>query len=154
MLYKQCCDLREKKNKEDPKHWKQELVGVYNYAAWVVACHNMWTANEDTKKLYNETYKLQSLDWTDGRRPIKIAEYPVFFLFALVDSIEPIKVVKDAFLLDRILIEVSDEMIKVDVKLACGCRERLNGNMDKLNGWLTNVHVEEGTNARRICLHL
>ena len=151
MLYKQCCELRKKNHQQTPEHWDPRLDKVYNYAAWVVACHNMWTANENTKKLYNETYKLRSLDWTDGTRLIKIADYPVFFLFALVDSIEPIKVVREASLFDRIYVEVADEMLKVDVKLTCGCRERLHGNMDKLNSWLTNVHTQGDT--RLICLH-
>ena len=78
-------------------------------------------------------------------------EHPFLFLFCLVDTIEPVKVVEDIRLLDKIDMEIAEEGLKIDIKLICQCRNRLLSNIEGLKDWLTNVSVSGNTG--RICLH-
>ena len=159
-LYAELCAVQEKKKKSrsEKKWWKDELKDIFNLAAWVVACHNIWTVREDVEE-DAEKYRKDHLKALiigkdkEGKLCYKIHlhEHPFLFLFCLVDSIEPIKVVKDVTLLDKILLEISGEGVKIDVLLTCACHDKLLENIDNLKSWLTNTSVKGDTG--RICLH-
>lgn len=148
MLYHDCCKIREENANNEEGKWDPRLVNVYNYAAWVVACHNIWTAKE--KNEYHEA-GLEALDWLDGRRPISSIDHPVFFMFCLLDSIEPIKVIRDTELLDKLLIEMDDEALVIEILFKCACRNKMDERIKDLNNWITTASQSEGT--WRICLH-
>lgn len=159
-LYAEMCAVQQKKKKKrsDSKWWKDELKDIFNLAAWVVACHNIWTVKEENDEdaaKYRDAH-LESLiigKDKEGKLCYKIhlREHPFLFLFCLVDSIEPIKVVKDVKLLDKILMDIADEGIKIDVQLTCGCHDKLLSNFSDLNNWLTKTSV--AGDIARICLH-
>ena len=158
-LYAEMCAVQKNKmNRKDKKWWKDELKDIFNLAAWVVACHNIWTVKEENDEdvaNYRAAH-LESLIIGKDKEgnlcyKIHLREHPFLFLFCLVDSIEPIKVVKDVNLLDKILLDIADEGIKIDVQLTCGCHDKLLDNIRNLNDWLTKASVTG--DIGRICLH-
>lgn len=142
VLYRDLCNIRRKKEQRETKavvngFWKTELEQIFSYAASVVICHNMFFESKDSV-LY-KTSGLTGLMKDEGEYPIKIEEHPIFFLFCLVDSIEPIKVVKDVNLLKKITLTITDKTIKFDTTLNCGCADKLIRNFTGLNSWLCKV---------------
>ena len=159
-LYADLCNIRDSKSKAATDDWwNEDLKIIFNLAAWVVACHNIWTikedADEDKLKAYRDAHLEKLILGKDEegkiKRLIHPQEHPFLFLFCLVDSIEPVKVVKDVNLLDKILLEIADEGIKIDVQLTCGCHNKLLNSIRDLDNWLTKVSVTDDTG--RICLH-
>ena len=161
-MYAELCSIQEKKKKlqnEDSKWWKDELKVIFNLTAWVVASHNIWAITESAKEDKIIRYKEAGLEKLILKRNqegnldylIKLEEHPFLFLFCLVDTIEPVKVVEDIRLLDKIDMEIAEEGLKIDIKLICQCRNRLLSNIEGLKDWLTNVSVSGNTG--RICLH-
>lgn len=59
--------------------WGKELIAIYNMAAWVIICHNLWPS---MMKGYEK-----------GKKYISLTENPLLFLFCLVDTIDPVKFV-------------------------------------------------------------
>ena len=157
-LYADLCKIREKKARTaQDGWWKKELEDIFNLAAWVVACHNIWTTQEDCNNV--ETYKGKKLEPlilkkdNEGKLKylINLQEHPLIFLFCLVDTIEPIKIIEDASLLDKIRMEITDEAISIEIELICGCRTRLLKNIRSLNDWLTKSEIEGNTGI--VCFH-
>lgn len=142
VLYRDLCNIRKKKEEQETQafkngFWKPSLEQIFSYAASVVICHNMFFESNDSV-LYKK-YGLTGLMKDEGEYPIKLEECPIFFLFCLVDSIEPIKVVKNVNLLKRITLEITDRTIKFDTTLTCGCADILKKNFTSLNSWLCKV---------------
>ena len=131
--------------------WNDGLRKLYNYAAWVITCHNMWTASGRDSIILYKKRKLDSLVWQKGTYPIDPDRYPVFFLFCLIDSMEPIKVVHDTSLLEKIDVEISDKGLSLEYNMLCGCRDALTNKVDSLKDWLTRV--EGNNNKRYICMY-
>ena len=158
-LYADLCAIQERKKmqRSNKSWWKDELKVIFNLAAWVVACHNIWSTQEDNDNV--ETYRGKNLEAlilerdNEGKLQylIKLEEHPLLFLFCLVDTIEPIKIVEDVSLLDKIRLEIADEGIRLEIDLICGCRTRLLKNIRSLNDWLTKTEIEG--NIGRICFH-
>lgn len=157
-LYADLCKIRRKKGKNAQNGWwKKELEEIFNLAAWVVACHNIWTTQEDSVNV--ETYRGKNLEALILKRDnegklkylINVEQHPLLFLFCFVDTIEPIKIVEDVSLLDKIRMEIADEEISIKIELICGCRTRLLKNIHSLNDWLTKTEIEGNTG--RICIH-
>lgn len=157
-LYADLCKIRKKKAETaQDGWWKKELEDIFNLAAWVVACHNIWSTQEDSDNV--ETYRGKNLEAlilerdNEGKLQylIKLEEHPLLFLFCLVDTIEPIKIVEDVSLLDKIRMEITDEAVSIEIELICGCRTRLLKNIRSLNDWLTKTEIEG--NIGRICIH-
>lgn len=145
-LYHDLCDIRQKKH--DANHnnavengfWRPSLEKIFAYAASVVICHNIFfaTNQEDAKKY--RMFGLSSLINTEKKYNITLQDYPVFFLFCLVDTLEPIKVVKDVELLSKILYDISSDKITCQIDLKCGCKDRLIKNIRELDTWLCHVN--------------
>lgn len=140
ILYHDLCDIRRTHKNNKPRqfnkgYWKDELELIFAYAASVVLCHNIFFAsNPLTKELYIK-FKLGSLI-TNKKYKINLKEYPIFFLFCLVDSIEPIKVVKDVKSLKKISIDINYNTLSFKTTLKCGCGEKILNNINSLNDWL------------------
>lgn len=153
-LYNDCCRIRSEKAKDyNGDVWKPGLVSVYNYVAWIISCHNIWTVREgdDSVGLYHE-FGLDKLILKDDDYPISPVEHPVFFLFCLVDTIEPIKVVRDTSLLEKIVVNISDDEISYEVQLKCSCRDTLMKRAGGLNDWLTKASCTD--NVAKISIKL
>lgn len=144
-MYKSLCDIRGEQEKNSWNNgklgWEKELEHIYNIASWVVLCHNIWFVQEDEKcncELY-EKFNLNSLVLENGRYIIKIDKHPLFFFFCLIDTIEPIKVVKDSALLEQIDITVGKKEIVISSNLKCECSDRYLKGVSGLSGWLTKT---------------
>ncbi len=153
ILYRDLCKIRnEQFNSDKPKTilcWEEALDNVYSYASWVILAHNIWFV-KDSDECAKSNYKkvgLQDLIFKENNGeinyPISIGEHPFLFLFCLVDSIEPFKIVKDISLLDEIMIEVKSDQIILESNLKCGCHDALLNKAVDLNNWLTNAKIVE-----------
>ncbi|MCQ2197014.1 MAG: hypothetical protein MJZ60_05800 [Bacteroidaceae bacterium] len=151
-LYNDCCRIRSEKARDNNRNgWKHELVSVYNYVAWIISCHNIWTVSEGDESVDKyHGFGLDKLILKDGDYPISSVEHPVFFLFCLVDTIEPIKVVRDTSLLENIVVEISDNEISYEVQLKCSCRDTLMKRAGGLKDWLTKASCTD--NVAKISL--
>lgn len=89
---------RNKKNK-DELFWHPSLDKQYAEVAAVIASHNIWFANWESKESY-ETFQMNELI---GHSQVNISESPLLFLLGLVDSIDPTKIFKDNINKDEIL---------------------------------------------------
>lgn len=81
--------------------WKEELDELYHYVAWIILSHNIWMKRDNDKKI--EEYKnagLNSLIMSSIKNgdddhyieyKIKFEEYPLYTLFCIIDTIEPLK---------------------------------------------------------------
>lgn len=144
---------RIRKDKEQKQHsninnknsafklsWEKELLNIYRIASNIVMCHNIWMVKEnslDASKLYKG--KLKQLIYKEGEYKIRFNVYPLFFFFCLIDSIEPIKVVKEISYLKQIMIEVTDSYIKIKSEMECGCHENYLNKIRGIGNWLTPV---------------
>ena len=159
-LFSDLCYIRENEFirqqclgvKASPLCWEEPLVNIYNYASWIILAHNIWYVNEDdncNSKRYRP--KLNSLILKKNERKININDHPFFFLFCLVDSIEPYKLVKVNNLLDKIQIELTNNELIIESNLECGCHKVLLNKATNLNDWLT-VSKRINDNSVRIQL--
>lgn len=125
--------------------WDKTLIPYYRLAASVVICHNMWFVNEDENEVEAKAYKsigLQGLVKRTGVYKIDLQKYPLFFLFCLVDAVEPIKRVKDIKMLDKISLSLDVDMIAISLDDKC---PRLEDYLDRigLDSWLTPSYRED-----------
>lgn len=121
--------------------WSPYLQEIFSDVAWIVICHNIWFKRIDDveDRLEYEYYGLNDLLLKKGEYKIDLNKSPLFYLFCLVDSIDPIKVVKDTELLDKIDIEINDKEITINSSLKCGCKDIYYKNIRQLNQWLTKT---------------
>lgn len=157
-MYKSLCDIRSEQEKNSWKNdkicWEKELEHIYNIASWVVLCHNIWFVQKNEKcncELY-EKFNLNSLVLEKDKHKIKIDRHPLLFFFCLIDTIEPIKTVKDSSLLEQIHISFGEKEIVISSNLKCGCGDKYLKDVGDLNDWLTKTKRED--NQVKIALDL
>lgn len=161
ILYRDLCKIRnEQHSSDEPKSilsWEPQLDKVYNYASWIILAHNIWFVREKDKcgaKCY-ESKKLKKLilKENDGvpKYSISLKKHPFLFLFCLVDSIEPFKIVKEVSLLNKIIIEVKSGEIILESNLNCGCHDFLLNKAEDLNNWLTKSKIVENKVIITVC---
>lgn len=113
------CEIRRRNVAKDKRlSWRPELEQVYHDVAWVIIAHNIWWYRTDDKALKEGLtyFGLNSLilPLTKNKNgfyrsyPIKKNNYPLLFLFCLVDSIEPLK---RSLSLDKIDIETTNNTL-------------------------------------------
>ncbi len=149
-MYKSLCDIRSEQEKNSWKNdkicWEKELEHIYNIASWVVLCHNIWFVQKKKKKCESEIYKkfnLNQLLLDEGEYKIKICDHSLFFFFCLIDTIEPIKTVKNPSLLEQIDISFGEKEIIITSNLKCGCGDKYLKDVGDLNDWLIETHRED-----------
>lgn len=86
--------LRKQKNKKsEGLLWNQKLLNIYRHASWVILSHNIFfirTGDPEEKDYRN--YSLEDLILKENESSkITLKKHSFLFLFALVDSIDPIK---------------------------------------------------------------
>ena len=138
-MYKTLCAVRSRQEKECDNNtklsWEENLIYIYNIASWIVLCHNIWITGNPDK--YTE-YGLQDL--LDKPYPIKLNKSPLFFFFCLIDSIEPIKNIKDFALLRDIDIDISEDSIKISSYITNDLNENYLNSVYGMGDWLTITH--------------
>lgn len=79
-------------DKQSPLSWHKSLEEKYALAAIAIACHNIWTTKKGSA--YESEYvkfELQDLIVPNFNK-VSIKNFPLLFLFGIVDTIDPIKV--------------------------------------------------------------
>ena len=141
-MYKTLCAIRCKQEKACENNsklsWEENLIHIYNIASWIVLCHNIWIIGNPDK--YAE-YGLQEL--LDKPYPIKLKKSPLFFFFCLIDSIEPIKNMKDFTLLNDINIEILEDEIKISSDIVNDLNEKYLNSINKIGDWLAITHRDK-----------
>lgn len=95
-------------------YWGKDLEKDYSFAAWVIACHNIWLTQESNDNA--RCYRCFHMDKLIRDSPvINIDRHPILFLFCLADSLEPIKNLKDVCLYDRIRISFGYNSIQFNL---------------------------------------
>lgn len=118
----------------------KDLIPLYNYVAWIISCHNIWfNINECDIEKYKK-YHLARLNNTDKIVKINHKKFPFFFLFCLVDTIEPYKKVQDIELLKNIDFAIDDDKIIINNRLTCGCKKAHYKAIEHMEYWLTKVN--------------
>lgn len=162
-MYHDLCEIRNEKKKScnDSKLWVKDLEEIYNLAAWVVTCHNIYYANSNRmcdmcRYVRAHLYGLMK---EPQEYKINLYEYPLFFLLCLVDNIEFVKCLKDKSeqqaddILKQIEYEINDEegYISLTVKdIENKLREDVIKQILGIGEWLTKVEHEEGSNEYKI----
>lgn len=147
-LFRDLCSIRRMHYKNEPNKvekgwWKPELEKIFRLASSIVLCHNIFLPDRNSYTKY-EKFGLDRLrelaenivDDEYPSYPIKMEDYPIFFLFGLVDSIEPIKVVKDVEHLKHVFWDIQKDSITISTDLTCVFKDRLLGNVRTLKNWL------------------
>ncbi|MBB3695979.1 hypothetical protein KMW28_12665 [Flammeovirga yaeyamensis] len=99
-------------------NWESKLDIQYYYCAQIIKAHNIWF-NPGKDQNYAD-YGMEGLEINPN---IKFQEYPFYYLFCLIDTIDPVKALKNEIpnvndILDSILIEISkDSLILKNDKL-------------------------------------
>lgn len=160
-MYEDLCKIQkeQKKLRPDEDVWRDELVPLYNLASWVVLAHNIWFA-KDTKLETCALYKKYSLDeliletesGSIKNYPIKLSEYPVLFLFCLVDLIEPMKRIEKIECCDEIDFEILDDKLAISSRLDCACVKKYFRDIADAKDWFANV--EPSKNGRCVKIPL
>ena len=139
-MYKSLCEIRRDKEIQNKIMWEEELVPIYNVSSWVVLCHNIWLQEKDTiDAILYKKYGLDSLIYKKGELKILPDKSPLFFFFCLIDSIEPIKLIKDVSLLDNIDILFNNSTIIITNNLIRDFKEKYSNRILGLCNWLTPV---------------
>lgn len=130
--------------------WDASIEEYYSLAATAIACHNIWTTNK--KSAYEADYikfELHSLIVPDFEE-ISVNNFPLLFLFGLVDSIDPIKIyTKEGHKTDEILNKIEIEFAENSLLLRNKPDSDLNFNSliiaaNGLKGWLA-INVTNNT---------
>ena len=146
---KDICQIREiQENYDTNLNWKKELEELYHYVAWIILSHNIWMIrNEDKNRETIEKYfnrNLQDLIMSANKRKdgiyeeykIRFEEYPLFTMFCIVDTIEPIK---SSSCLSNIDIQVKSGNIIINSNDNEYCKKVMG-----LNDWLTPTIENKG----------
>lgn len=168
-MYHHFCQIRAEKRKEaegknETNKWVKGLDDVYNLAAWIVACHNIFFANASDKCdiCRFSSYHLYPLMKEDDDYKILMAEYPLFFFLHLIDNIEPMKIpgFKEDYL-SQINTEVDDNMQYIEMSI-CKMKENENqikfvekyaGRLCSLTTWLTETEKKDDPEKITVIIH-
>lgn len=151
LLYRDLCKLRKEKETFDTElFWGKELEKDFSYASWAIACHNIYKIEpSDDSEIYYRQFKLDDIVTT--KKIIPKEKLPLLFLLCLVDSIEPIKQMKDSSLLESIYFDFLDDKLIIDLEqLSVLKRCDYLGKILSLKTWLTDVEIENNIRAKII----
>lgn len=145
MMYQTLCENRAEKAKiakdNNRTGWKKGLEDIYNIASSIVICHNIRYATKGTVeevKYANEGMN----ELIRGKREYKInlQNYPLCYLFSLVDTIEPYKRLKKYSRIENVNINIMPDKIEiVDNSSFFRDRKYLKG-CASINTWLSNSY--------------
>ena len=155
-MYHDLCEIRSEKKKTCKKAllWVKDLEEIYNLAAWVVTCHNMFFANADDicNICRYERAHLFGLMKEPQEYKIHFHDFPLFFLLCLVDNIEFVKRQDDINenssedLLQQIEYSLNDTEGYISLTVNVQDKELRKKIQDQISGignWLTKVVQEK-----------
>lgn len=152
-MYKILCDINR------IKEWDEgieRLEPLYNLVSWVVLAHNIWFVKDndiEKCKTYHK-YHLEQLilkTKTDNGQidivdyPIKLSQYPLLFLFCLVDLIEPMKRIGCMDCYDKIDFRITKNKLIIKTNLDCNSGQEYIKNITSANDWLTITERNNNT---------
>lgn len=150
IMYSKLCEIRKLADSSEVTgnnlNWEKDLEYIYGFCAWNVLAHNIWFGDKDEHcdvKNYKK-YKIKRLLF-DDKYKIKPNKHPFFFLFCLVDTIEPYKRILNIETLKQIDLEVMDDKLIITSNLKCGCDNIILEQAENLNKWLTPTNRKENT---------
>ncbi|MBS1573649.1 MAG: hypothetical protein JST62_14760 [Bacteroidetes bacterium] len=143
IMYHDLCKIRElaetmPENEQENLKWEKDLDKIYAFCSWNVLAHNIWFAEKEIScdvNNYNK-YKMKRLIF-NGKYKIKPSKHPFFFLFCLVDTIEPYKKILDLKMLKKINLKLHDDKILIKSSLSCSCGKSVLRQASNLKKWLT-----------------
>ena len=136
---------------EDALNWDPLLDEVYHHVAWIIMSHNIWWKRDTYPERNLREYHIAGLDnlVLSSRKlksgvynwyPIRYCIHPLFFLFCLVDSIEPIKRLQT---LQGINFHTERNRITINAELALDTySDYLRKDIAGMNDWLLHVKYD------------
>jgi len=135
-----------------PLNWDPGLDEVYHHVAWMIMSHNIWwkrdtypmeelreyrVAGLSNLILHSKKLKSDVYSWY----PIRYGFHPIFFLFCLVDTIEPIKRLNT---LEGINLRTRNNRISISIDLKT---DAYIGYLEKdvvgMKEWLLHVRYDQ-----------
>ncbi|KGO93685.1 hypothetical protein [Flavobacterium subsaxonicum] len=152
-LYDRLVKIRREKSKKqnEPLGWHHSLEKKYAQAAAAIACHNMWTLPSDHEDVIAYTESGLQYLVQPGFREISLNNFPLLFLFGIVDSIDPVKLyMRDGYSVSEILSNINISFTKRAMRLENKMHSplvfsKLAAKATDLIGWMA-VDVEKGEN--------
>lgn len=150
-LFDRLVKIRREKSKKqnEPLKWHYSLEKRYAQAAAAVACHNMWTLSPGHEDI--EAYTESGLQYLvqPEFREISLSNFPLLFLFGIVDSIDPVKLyMRDGFSVSEILSHINVGFTKRTIRFENRANSplvfsKLTQKADEIIGWMA-VDVKKG----------
>ena len=122
-------------------HWSKHLLEqVHSSISWNIISHNIWYLPKEIsetntklikkKKLY-EKYELNDLILKTDEPPVKISDFPMYFLICLVDTIDPVKMFInwDSVIVEKETLEILRD-IEFEKKKPSSFLFKFNGRFD------------------------
>ena len=131
-----------------PLDWDPGLDEVYHHVAWIIMSHNIWWKRDTYPKEELQEYRVAGLSnlilssqklksGIYSGYPIRYGFHPMFFLFCLVDTIEPIKRLNT---LEGIKFKTENNRISINIKLITDAYiEYLQKNVIGMKDWLLHI---------------
>lgn len=154
IFFSEMCKLRKEKEDSDSGHyWGSEMETIYHYAAWTIMCHNMYFIKADDPN-YNCYIDYKLNDFIDpSKREIALNEHPFLFLFSIIDSIEPIKILHDVSKFSNVDICFNDDSLEFKFSSLCKpLQKSCESRIISLNDWLTKVTQNTKQNSIKLYL--
>lgn len=149
---------REKKNlNEQNLFWGDNLEAQYLLAANAISLHNIWVAKEEEEE--EEIYKKFELFNLINFKKIKFSDFPLFYLLAIIDTIEPLKVyTEDDFTDDYVFSNLYLNFTDNSIRVSCRSDSKLDfGKMLKqityLENWL-EIDIKKSKNHFKLIFNI
>ncbi|OXA93806.1 hypothetical protein [Flavobacterium hercynium] len=150
LLYDRLVKIRREKKliNEDNLFWGENLEKQYLLAACAISLHNIWLPQKGMEPVY-EKYNLHQLI---SFQKIKFADFPLFYLLAIVDTIEPLKTYRDdkfsdQYILENLYFDFKSESVEVSYNEQssldfCKMKEKLKS----FDNWI-NLDIKTSKNS-------
>lgn len=108
---------KQKYKKSEGLSWNPKLVNIYRHASWVILSHNIFFIREgdiDEQTYRNSNLSDLILDKQEDSK-INLKKHAFLFLFALIDTIDPIKTLRSFENLEKLKCEIDSDKIIFEV---------------------------------------
>jgi hypothetical protein len=108
---------KQKNKKSEGLSWNPKLVNIYRYASWVILSHNIFfiRKGDADEKTYRDNNLHDLILEKHEESRIHLSKHGFLFLFALVDTIDPIKTLESYENLNKIRCEVGSNKITFEL---------------------------------------
>ena len=142
--------IKKAQNELNSKKWHDTLDIQYAIACFSIACHNIWLPTPDKICEYANFELIDLIKF----KPISLSNFPLLFLFGIVDTMDPIKTYindhEPEYVLKNILIDFESTSVTFINKEDSFLKfEELVKKSDNLIGWL-DVKIESKKNELKI----